>query len=162
MGNGFIPLQRAIHDILGADRVRVFSDLGQKAYLQALEAAHVAFDCHPFGGYNTAVDLLTLRQPVLALTGNRFYNLSTAYLLRCVGLDELIVANEEEFIGLGVRLIDDKPFRDRMIRRLKTVDLASTVLSHRHVPAFVRGISTLFEQHESLKQEASRNPIFIE
>ncbi|MFM8415491.1 MAG: hypothetical protein ACKOCX_12290, partial [Planctomycetota bacterium] len=162
MGNGFIPLERAIHEILGPERVRVFPDLPQELYLRALEGAHVAFDGHPFGGYNTAVDLLTLRQPILTLAGNRFYNLSTAYLLRRVGLDELVAASDQEFLDLGVRLIDDKPFRERMIRRLKTADLAETVLSHEHVPAFVRAIDHLLAHHESLAKQPGREPIVID
>jgi len=162
MGNGFIPLERAIHGILGADRARVFPDLPQERYLRALEGAHLAFDGHPFGGYNTAVDLLTLRKPILTLAGDRFYNLSTAYLLRRVGLDELVATTEAEFLDLGVRLIDDRAFRDRMIRRLKTADLAGTVLSHEHVPAFVRAIDHLLAHHASLAQQPGREPILID
>ena len=162
MGNGFLPLERAIHEILGPERARVFPDLPQEAYLEALEQAHLAFDGHPFGGYNTAVDLLTLRKPILTLAGNRFYNLSTAYLLRRVGLDELVATTEEEFLDLGVRLVDDRAFRDRMIRRLKTADLAETVLSHEHVPAFVRAIDHLLAHHESLAREPGREPILID
>jgi len=162
MGNGFLPLQRAIHEILGPERARVFPDLPQERYLEALEGAHLAFDGHPFGGYNTAVDLLTLRQPILTLAGDRFYNLSTAYLLRRVGLDELVAATEEEFLDLGVRLIDDTAFRDRLIHRLKTADLAETVLSHEHVPAFVRAIDHLLAHHGSLARQSGREPILID
>ena len=140
LGNGFIPLQRAIQGILGAERAKVMPDLGFESYMPALEAAHFAIDAHPFGGYNTAVDLLTLRKPIVTLAGNRFYNLSTAYLLRKVGLDEMITHNESDFIDLSVRMIDDAEYRDRMIRRMKIADLATTVLSHEHVPAFVRAI----------------------
>ena len=162
MGNGFLPLQRAIHEILGPERARVFPDLPQERYLEALEGAHLAFDGHPFGGYNTAIDLLTLRQPILTLAGNRFYNLSTAYLLRRVGLDELVATTEEAFLDLGVRLIDDTAFRDRLIHRLKTADLSETVLSHEHVPAFVRAIDHLLAHHGSLARQSGREPILID
>jgi hypothetical protein len=162
LGNGFIPLERAIHGILGADRARVFPDLPQERYLEALEGGHLAFDAHPFGGYNTAVDLLTLRQPILTLAGNRFYNLSTASLLRRVGLDELVATTEQQFLDLGVRLVDDRAFRERMIRRLKTADLAETVLSHEHVPAFVRAIDHLLARHASLAKQPGREPILID
>ncbi|MFN5661624.1 MAG: hypothetical protein ACK48N_06000, partial [Planctomyces sp.] len=40
---------------------------------------------------------------------------------------ELVATTEEEFLDLGVRLIDDTAFRDRLIHRLKTADLAETV-----------------------------------
>ena len=161
LGNGFIPLDRAIKNILGEERVQVLPDLVFEQYMPALEAAHFALDAHPFGGYNTAVDLLTLRKPIVTLAGNRFYNNSTAYLLGRVGLEELITRSEQEYIDLGVRMIDNSDYRDRMIRRLKTADLATTVLSHEHVPAFVRAIDHLLENHDRLSKQPGREPIII-
>jgi hypothetical protein len=161
LGNGFIPLDRAIKSILGEERVQVLPDLAFESYMPALEAAHFALDAHPFGGYNTAVDLLTLRKPIVTLAGNRFYNNSTAYLLGKVGLEELITRSEQEYIDLGVRMIDNPDYRDRMIRRLKTADLATTVLSHEHVPAFVRAIDHLLENHETLAKQTGREPIIV-
>ncbi len=161
LGNGYIPLERAIKSILGEERVQVMPDLGFEQYMPVLEAAHFALDAHPFGGYNTAVDLLTLRKPIVTLAGNRFYNNSTAYLLGRVGLEELITRSEQEYIDLGVRMIDNAEYRNRMIRRLKTADLATTVLSHEHVPAFVRAIDHLLENHDTLAQQAGREPIVV-
>ena len=161
LGNGFLPLQRAIKDVLGDEIVRVFPDLGFEKYMQSLELAHFALDAHPFGGYNTAVDLLTLRKPIVTLAGNRFYNNSTAYLLNLVGLDDLVTRSEQEYIDLGVRMIDNTEFRDRKIRRLKTADLAETVLSHQHVPAFVRAIDHLLDHHAQLAAEPGREPVII-
>lgn len=161
LGNGYIPLDRAIKNILGEERVQVLPDLVFEQYMPALEAAHFALDAYPFGGYNTAVDLLTLRKPIVTLAGNRFYNNSTAYLLGTVGLEELITRSEQEYIDLGVRMIDNADYRDRMIRRLKTADLPSTVLSLKHVPAFVRAIDYLLENHERLSKESGRDPIVV-
>jgi hypothetical protein len=58
-------------------------------------------------------------------------------------------------------MIDNAEFRDRMIRRLKTADLDATVLSLSHVPAFVRAIDHLLENHERLATEPGRTPIVI-
>ena len=159
--NRYLPLRKSLEAALGAHRVQVFGNIGYSQYMTELEAAHFALDAYPFGGYNTAVDLLTLRRPIVTLEGNRFYNRSTAYLLRRVGLDELIATTPEEYIDLAVRMIDDKGFRDRMIRRLKIADLATTVLSHEHVPAFVRAIDHLLANHETLAKQPGREPILI-
>ena len=161
LGNGYIPLDRAIKSILGEERVQVLPDLVFEQYMPALESAHFALDAYPFGGYNTAVDLLTLRKPIVTLAGNRFYNNSTAYLLGTVGLEELITRSEQEYIDLGVRMIDNPDYRDRMIRRLKTADLASTVLSLKHVPAFVRAVDYLLENHDQLLRDSGREPIVV-
>ena len=160
--NRLIPLKKSIAEVLGAERVQVFGAINYATYMTQLEAAHFALDAHPFGGYNTAVDLLTMRKPVVTLEGNRFYNRSTGYLLRRVGLEELIADTPEQYIELGVRMIDDVAFRDRMIRRLKTADLETTVLSLEHVPSFVRAIDHLLEHHAELSQQPGREPLFIE
>jgi predicted O-linked N-acetylglucosamine transferase (SPINDLY family) len=162
LGNGYIPLKRAVENVLGTEQAVVMPNFDFQQYMQALERAHFAIDAHPFGGYNTAVDLLTLRLPIVTLAGDRFYNLSTAYLLRKVGLDELIATNEPAFIDLCCRMIEDDHFRERMRRRMKIADLESTVLSHEHVPAFVRAIDHLLDNHEALSGLQSREPIMIE
>lgn len=160
--NRYLPLKKSLEAVLGPHRVQLFGNIGYAQYMTELEAAHFALDAHPFGGYNTAVDLLTMRRPIVTLEGNRFYNRSTAYLLRRVGLDELIAATPEEYVDLAVRMIDDVPFRDRMVRRLKIADLAKTVLSHEHVPAFVRAIDHLLANHDTLSRQTTRDPIMID
>jgi hypothetical protein len=160
--NRLIPLRKSIAAVLGEERVQVFGAIDYTRYMTELEAIHFALDAHPFGGYNTGVDLLTLRRPIVTLEGNRFYNRSTAYLLRTVGLDDLIAATPESYVELGVRMINDSAFRDRMVRRLKTANLETTVLSLEHVPAFVRAIDHLLEDHERLAAEGSREPIMVE
>jgi hypothetical protein len=162
LNNGYLPLQRAITDILGADRVQVFPNFDFPNYMKQLEMAHFALDAYPFGGYNTAVDLLSLRQPIVTMAGNRFYNNSTAYLLNKMDLGELITRTPQEYVDLGVRMIDNPEYRSRMIRRLKTADLNNTLLSLEHVPAFVRAIDYLIENHETLKEDSKRSPIILE
>ena len=130
--------------------------------MKALETAHFALDAYPFGGYNTAVDLLYLRQPIVTMAGNRFYNNSTAYLLNKMDLGELVTRTPQEYIDLSVRMIDNPDYRSRMIRRLKTADLDNTLLSLEHVTAFVRAIDHLLENHDSLKNNSKRSPIVID
>lgn len=160
--NRLIPLRKSIAAVLGEDRVQVFGAIDYARYMTELEAIHFALDAHPFGGYNTGVDLLTLRRPIVTLEGNRFYNRSTAYLLRRIGLDELITRTPEEYVDVGVQMIDDAAFRDRMVRRLKTANLDKTVLSLEHVPAFVRAIDYMLDNHERLVGEGSRDPLLID
>ena len=161
LGNGYMPLKRAVENILGTEQTVVMPNFDFQRYMQSLEQAHFAIDAHPFGGYNPAVDLLTLRLPVVTMAGNRFYNLSTAYLLKKVGLEELITENEGDFLDVCCRMIDDADFRGRMQRRMKIADLDSTVLSLEHVPAFARAIDYILDNHESLKEDSAQNPITI-
>jgi hypothetical protein len=48
-----------------------------------------------------------------------------------------------------------------MIRRIKIADLATTALSHEHVPAFVRALDHLLENHDKLAAQPSREPIVV-
>ena len=160
--NRYLPLKKSIEAVLGPHRVKMFGNISYTSYMRELEAAHFALDAHPFGGYNTAVDLLSLHRPIVTLEGNRFYNRSTAYLLRRVGLEELVASTPEEYVDLAVRMIDDVGFRDRMLRRLKIADLATTVFSHEHVPAFVRAINHLLENHTDIAAQPFAQPLVIE
>jgi len=162
LSNGHMPLQRAISEILGAEHTQVLPNFDFENYMKNLELAHFALDAYPFGGYNTAVDLLSLRQPIVTMAGNRFYNNSTAYLLNRMDLGELVTQTPQEYIDLAVRMIDNPDYRSRMIRRLKTADLDNTLISHEHVPAFVRAIKHLLENHQTLKKDSKRSPIFID
>ncbi|MGB0183929.1 MAG: hypothetical protein ACPF9Q_00760 [Opitutales bacterium] len=162
LSNGHIPLQSAISKILGKEHVQVLPNFDFENYMKNLEMAHFALDAYPFGGYNTAVDLLSLRQPIVTMAGNRFYNNSTAYLLNRMDLGELVTQTPQEYIDLAVRMIDNPDYRSRMIRRLKTADLDNTLLSLEHVPAFVRAIDHLIENHETLKKDSKRSPIIID
>ena len=147
--NRLVPLRLAIEEALGRERVEVFGPLAYAAYLRELEAGHVAFDSHPFGGYNTAVDLLWLRKPILTLEGDRFFNRATAHLLRRVGLDELVTRTGDAFVETGVRLVDDAAFRARMVRRLRIADVPGLILGHEHVPAFVAAIEGILDGNRS-------------
>ena len=162
LANSYIPLTKAIEEQLGADRVEVLPNLDFENYMKALEYAHFALDAYPFGGYNTAVDLLSLQQPIVTMAGNRFYNNSTAYLLNRMDLSELVTQDSQEYIDLAVRMIDNTDYRQRMRRRLKKADLASSLLSLEHVPAFVRAIEHLLENHKTLQNESVRTPIVID
>ncbi len=162
LANCFMPLERAIKNQLGDKNVEVYPNLNFENYMKALEMAHFALDAYPFGGYNTAVDLLTLRQPIVTMSGNRFYNNSTAYLLNVMNLQELITQTPEDYIDLGARMINDSDFRGRMVRRLKIADLEKTLLSLKHVPAFARAIDHILENHETLEKEADHSAILIQ
>lgn len=161
LANSYIPLTRAIQEQLGADRVEVLPNLDFENYMKALECAHFALDAYPFGGYNTAVDLLSLQQPIVTMAGNRFYNNSTAYLLNRMDLSELVTQDSQEYVDLAVRMIDNADYRQRMRRRLKKADLANSLLSLEHVPAFVRAIEHLLKNHKNLQKDVKRTPIEI-
>ena len=159
--NGFIPLKRSIQEILGEESVEIYPNLSQFDYLKSLETAHFALDSFPFGGYNTAIDLLTLRIPIVCLEGTKFFNKSTPYLLRKIGLSELVASCAQEFIDKSIRMISDDVYRDSIRRTLEQVDLFETVLCKKDVRSFVKAIDCILLNSGDPDFARSRVPYFI-
>lgn len=76
-------------------------------------------------------------------------------------LSELVTQDSQEYVDLAVRMIDNADYRQRMRRRLKKADLANSLLSLEHVPAFVRAIEHLLKNHKNLQKDVKRTPIEI-
>jgi hypothetical protein len=158
--NGFLPLKRDIVEVLG-ERAEVNGHLPYDRYMGMLEQCHFAADAYPFGGYNSAVDVLYLRKPLVVLRGDRFYNMASAYLLRRMGLDEVIADTPDAFVDLLARMIDDDDFRERMAGQAARADVDRTVLSHENAVHFRSAIRYLVDNHAALKKDKSRAPIHI-
>ncbi len=160
-GNGYLAFAREVGDILGGDHVEVFRPLAYQAYMEAMEGGHFAADSYPFGGYNSAVDVLFLRKPLVALQGDRFYNMASSYLLRRMGMPELVATTPAQYVDLIVRMVNDKKFRARMLTAARTADVDQAVLTHDHAAYFKRAIDHLIQKHDKLKADKSRAPIVI-
>lgn len=126
-GNGYLPFVREVRDRLGGEHVEVFRPLGYQAYMEVMEGGHFAADSFPFGGYNSVVDVLYLRKPLVALQGDRFYNMAASYLLRRMGMPELVATTPAQYVDLLVRMVNDGEFRERMMTAARTVDVDQAV-----------------------------------
>lgn len=162
LSNGYLPLKNDLEEVLGADHVVVFRDLDYQTYMHAMESAHFAVDSFPFGGYNTAIDQFFLRKPMVCLRGDRFYNRGASYLLKRVGLEACVCDDEDAFIAMILRLAEDAPYRDRLVKRLGVADLRQSALSVEAARHFRAAIDHLHANHAALKKEGSRAPILIE
>lgn len=142
--NQYLPFSDRLRQRFGPKCVDVFSNISYATYMSELERCHFALDAYPFGGYNTSIDLLNLRKPIITLEGDRFYSRSTAFCLRKVGLGELIAHEPQEYITKAIHFINNSHYRHDVQRRLNAVDLSATLMdTATDAASFVQAIDGL-------------------
>jgi predicted O-linked N-acetylglucosamine transferase (SPINDLY family) len=101
----------------GVDPQRlVFAPKAEQAdYLAQYRHADLFLDTNPYNAHTTASDALYADCPVLTRPGDTFASRVAASLNRQLGLDELIVANDEAYIALAIELAQ-KPDRLATLR----------------------------------------------
>lgn len=156
--NNFLPFAMSVRESLGIDSVDVLPPLKYDDYMSDMARCHFALEPFHFGGCNTVIDSLHLRQPIVTLEGGRWYSRVGSYFLRSVGLDELIAATVEEYIEKAVRLVVDRPYREGLQDRIDCLDL-SPLYSKAYASEFKSAIDYLMANHERLQAEQSKVPI---
>jgi predicted O-linked N-acetylglucosamine transferase (SPINDLY family) len=157
---GYMPFVVDLKKSLG-DSVVVHADKEYFDYMESAEQADFAINSWPFGGYNTVVESLYLRKPMVTMEGDKFYNKAAACLLRKVGLWHLVAESPEEFVAITARLANDQDFLDECVRRLTTIDLKATLFDTDEPGYFQDAIEYLIENHEDLKNRPAGEPVMI-
>lgn len=157
----FIPFEREIKSILGESQVDVVPNKSYEEYMAMMEEGDICLDSYPFGGCNTMADSLYLRKPIVTFEGTKWYNRIGSYMLRSVGLEELIATNVQDYTNLTLKLIQDDEYRLGIQERLRQIDLNQTIFNSEAKEYFKKAIAFLIENHEQLKTENSQEPIFI-
>jgi hypothetical protein len=160
--NGIIPFIKDLQTMLGPENVRIFTELPQKNYLEALYKGNISLDAYPFGGFNTVIDALTCKKPVVTWETGRAYSRFGPATLRLAGLPELIAHNRDEYIAIALRLINDDGFRNEMTHRVASIDLKGIFTARENPEYFRKAVDFLIENHERLKNDGSREPIIIQ
>ncbi|RXK53024.1 hypothetical protein ESB00_15030 [Oleiharenicola lentus] len=78
---------------------------------ELLKLGDVYLDTHSFAGVHVAADALEHGLPVVTCEGGTFRSLTGAALLRSLGLDELIVSNDEAYLALCSELAYEPAYR---------------------------------------------------
>lgn len=158
---GMISFCRSLAQALGPEHVEVHRNVSYTEYAGLLEAAHFAIDSIPFGGYNTVVDTLFLGIPMVAYCGDRFYNRDAAFLLRRVGMDELVAGTVDEYVDKIRRLIQDDDYREELRSRLRRTDIMRLIFGHEEAAYFRKAIDHLIANREDLVATDRRSPIVV-
>lgn len=156
----FLPFKSEVAQIL-PDVAKIHADKEYFEYMEEAEYADFALNSFPFGGYNTVVESLYLRKPVITMEGKKFYNKAGACLLRKVGLGDLVVQTMDEFIELTLRMLNDADFLREKQDHLRNIDLRKVLFDTDEPAYFEQAIEYLIDNHEQLQADESRAPIII-
>jgi hypothetical protein len=156
-----IDFKKNIEVLFGHDNVEVIESVPYEKYMELFEEADLAFDSYHFGGYNTIINALYLKKPVITLEGEKAYNRFAAVILKQMGLPELVANNESQFVEKAVELIINDTYRETVINRIKSIDPEKILFSTESADFFKKAISFLIENNEKLKAEGSYQPIII-
>jgi hypothetical protein len=74
MHKGAYAFMRDIQKLLPSSRVEIFPMLPYEQYMETLQEGDFAADAFPFGGSNTASDMIHLKIPVVAMRGRRWFS----------------------------------------------------------------------------------------
>jgi hypothetical protein len=159
--NGFLPFMKDLYSMLGTESVRVFGTLGHVQYLAQLNSGVFSMDSYPFGGFNTIIDALYCKKPVVAWQGDRAFNRFTSATLELIGMPELIAHSHEEYVDIVTRMINNDDFRNQMIAKVAALDLRGAFAKEEKPENFLKAINYLVENNDKLKAEGSKKPIVI-
>ena len=82
-------------------------------------------------------------------------------MLRLVGMKECTATTEDEYLTLAERMIHDDAYRADIHQRLLPVDLDATIYDTSPGKYFLETIDYLIANHEALKKDGKRDPIYI-
>ncbi len=118
--------------IIFAGRVDALED-----HLARYRLADLFLDTSPYNAHTTALDSLKAGTPIISLAGKSFASRVGASLLTAIGLPELIVHSEQEFIDLATQLGQNpellKALKDRLISNYQTMPLFNSRLFCKHL-----------------------------
>ncbi len=153
--------EQDLKELLGPDAVELYGLISYREFMAEMANGDLTLVAYPFGGFNTVIDSLHVGVPVVAWEGNHGYNRFPPALLRRAGFPELVATSREEFTDKALRLIRDPLYRATMSARIEEGDLEQRVTTGLDPCDFKRAIDYLVENHETLKNDPSREPVVI-
>jgi predicted O-linked N-acetylglucosamine transferase (SPINDLY family) len=83
-----------------------------------MRRADVYLDTLGFSGFNTVMQAVECRLPIVAYEGRFLRGRFASGVLRCLGLGELVATSQAEYVRLAVKLARDGELRERVRLRL--------------------------------------------
>jgi CRISPR-associated protein Csy1 len=113
------------------DRTIVLPSLPHDDYLRVNLVCDAVLDTLHWSGGNTSLDALACGVPVVTLPGAFMRGRQSAAMLRQAGADATIAGNEDDYVRLASRIVDDPAWRAGMA---ETIRSGRDALFDRHEP----------------------------
>ena len=120
------------HGVAVRERTFVLPALAHDDYLRVNLACDAMLDTLHWSGGNTSLDALACGLPVVTLPGAFMRGRQSAAMLRIVGAEALVAADQDDYVRIASRLVDDAAWRDEQARVIRG---GCGVLFDRHEPA---------------------------
>lgn len=162
MQNGhFLPFAQSLREALGPENVEVFPPLAYQQYMDEMNRGHFALEPFPFGGCNTIVDSLHLRQPIVTFEGKRWYSRVGSAILRQAGLSELVTTSLEEYVQTILDLVQQPEQLAGIRRKVEALNLEQLLYQKTYAHEFKKSVDYLLEHHAHLSRQGSKEPLRI-
>ncbi len=89
-------------------------------FLGLLSRADVYLDSIGFSGFNSALQAVECGLPIVTREGRFMRGRLASGILKRMGLQDLVAADEEQYVALAVRLVRDAEFRESIRRRIES------------------------------------------
>lgn len=106
-------------------RVDLVGGTSREEYLAAYGEVDVVLDTFPFPGGTTTAEALWMGVPTVTLTGDTLLARQGESMLRCVGLSDWVATNEQDYVQLAARKVNDLHSLDKLRKNLHAAVLAS-------------------------------------
>ena len=106
------------HGLDPDDHLRFIPWLDPPAFYGLMRRADVFLDCIGFSGFNTALQAIECALPVVTREGRFMRGRLASGLLKRLGLPELVAGDEQEYVALAVKLVEDASYGKGVRERL--------------------------------------------
>lgn len=130
-----LMLQRLARVGIEKDRVTIEASMPRADYLAAHAGVDIFLDTFPYPGGTTTCEALWMGVPTLTLAGDTLLSRQGASMLACVGLDEWVATDEEDYVERALFLAADVARLAQLRAGLREKVLASPLFD---APLFAR------------------------
>lgn len=113
------------------DRLRLEGGTSRFDYLSKYSQIDIALDPFPFTGGTTTIEGLWMGVPLVTLSGESMVSRQGVMMLACMGLEEWITVNQDDYISKAIKYSLDIPklnlLREGLRERLLKSDLCDSV-----------------------------------
>jgi predicted O-linked N-acetylglucosamine transferase (SPINDLY family) len=102
----------------------------RQQHLEAYHDVDIALDTFPYNGTTTTCEALWMGVPVITRAGEVHMSRVGASILHCVGLDELIAQDDEQYVRRAIELAHDAGARSALRAQMRARLAASPLLDH--------------------------------
>ena len=129
---------------IGAERITLLPRAATTAgHLALYHQVDIALDPFPYNGTTTTCESLWMGVPVITLRGDRHAGRVGASILTRMGLGEMVAENQDQYVGIGIKLAQDMTALENLRADLRSHMQSSVICDGR---SFARIMEKSFQK----------------